>query len=146
MASKRDLGDLENHLASHLKPVREGEKRWVKAMSLIGNAIDTAVKVELQDLATKAREVMQDFEKHGGAIWPHLSDTDDNAGQRLRDAIDKVLGPVDQETKLAVDLKEEIGALAEKYKKHEHLAGFASSLEEVAEEIDACLEDVEGVE
>jgi hypothetical protein len=37
---------------------------------------------------------MQDFEEHGGGIWPHLSDTDDNDGQYLRKAIEKVLGPI----------------------------------------------------
>lgn len=34
-----------------------------------------------------AKEVMALLEQHGGAIWPHLSDTDDNAGQRLRNAL-----------------------------------------------------------
>jgi hypothetical protein len=52
----------------------------------------------------------------------------------------------DKETELAVALKEEIGKLVEKYEKHEHLTPFTDTLKEVAEEIDACLEDVEGVE
>lgn len=51
-----------------------------------------------------------------------------------------------KETQLAVDLQAEILALVKKYESHEHLTSFTSDLENIAEEIDACLEDVEGVE
>jgi hypothetical protein len=39
-------------------------------------------------LLIAAKEVMAALEKFGGSIVPHLMDTDMNAGQRLRDAIE----------------------------------------------------------
>ncbi len=41
------------------------------------------------ELLTAAREVMRLLEEHGPSIVPHLMDDDENAGQRLRDAIAK---------------------------------------------------------
>jgi hypothetical protein len=38
-------------------------------------------------LAREANEVMQKLEQHGPSIVPHLMGTDENAGQRLRDAL-----------------------------------------------------------
>jgi hypothetical protein len=38
-------------------------------------------------LVEAAREVMDALEQHGPSIVPHLIDTDDNAGERLRTAI-----------------------------------------------------------
>lgn len=37
-----------------------------------------------------AADVMRHLEEHGPAIVPHLLDTDENAGQRLRDTIAKL--------------------------------------------------------
>ena len=48
--------------------------------------------IQLADLAMKARVVMGDLEKHGPSIVPHLLDTDDNDGQYLRTAVERVLG------------------------------------------------------
>ncbi len=39
------------------------------------------------DLLTEAKKVMELLEEHGPSIVPHLLDTDENPGQRLRDAI-----------------------------------------------------------
>jgi len=43
------------------------------------------------DIALKAKKVMDLLEKHGSGIVPHLLDTDENAGQELRDAIHDLL-------------------------------------------------------
>lgn len=50
------------------------------------------VKEAGPDLLKAAKEVIGLLEKHGGSIVPHLMDTDENAGQRLRDAIAKAEG------------------------------------------------------
>jgi len=42
------------------------------------------------NLLRAAKEVMADLAEHGPSIVPHLMDTDNNAGQRLRDAIAEV--------------------------------------------------------
>lgn len=52
----------------------------------------------------------------------------------------------DKETELAVALQAELRLLVTKYSQHEHLASFTSILEEVVEEIEACIEDTEDVE
>lgn len=52
----------------------------------------------------------------------------------------------DDEGALAEAMRDEIRKLAEKYAKHEHLSGFSQELRDVADEIDAVIEDVEGVE
>ena len=44
------------------------------------------------ELLEAAKEVISLLEEHGGVIVPHLLDTDENAGQRLRDAIAKAEG------------------------------------------------------
>ncbi len=41
----------------------------------------------LQALLASAKEVMDLLEEYGPSIVPHLMDSDQNAGQRLRDAI-----------------------------------------------------------
>ena len=43
----------------------------------------------MSELRDAAREVMEDLERYGPSIVPHLLDTDDNAGQRLRKALDE---------------------------------------------------------
>jgi len=53
---------------------------------------------------------------------------------------------MDEETKLAIEMRDAISALAKKCEAHEHLTHFSSSLMEVVEEIDSCIEDIEGVE
>lgn len=40
-----------------------------------------------KELAEAAASVMQHLERHGPSIVPHLMDTDENAGQRLRAAL-----------------------------------------------------------
>lgn len=44
------------------------------------------------ELYTHAKWVMAMLEEHGPSIVPHLLDSDQNAGQRLRDAIAKAEG------------------------------------------------------
>lgn len=44
------------------------------------------------DLYEAAKEVMEDLERFGASIVPHLLDTDMNSGQRLRNAIAKAEG------------------------------------------------------
>ena len=41
------------------------------------------------EMAKAAKEVMDALDKHGPSIVPHLVDTDENAGQRLRELIAK---------------------------------------------------------
>ena len=43
-------------------------------------------------LVTQASAVMSLLEKHGGGIVPHLLDTDDNPGEFLRAALERVRG------------------------------------------------------
>ncbi|UTC28083.1 hypothetical protein GURKE_00510 [Brevundimonas phage vB_BpoS-Gurke] len=43
---------------------------------------------QLTRIAREAMTVMSYLEKHGPSIVPHLMDSDDNPGQRLRDALD----------------------------------------------------------
>jgi hypothetical protein len=50
------------------------------------------------------------------------------------------------ETELAVALQAELRLLVTKYQQHDHLTAFTSTLEEVVEEIEACIEDTEDVE
>ena len=48
---------------------------------------------QIEALAVLAKEVMELLERHGEQVVPHLLDSDDNAGQFLREAIDNVLVP-----------------------------------------------------
>lgn len=43
--------------------------------------------LQVRDIATKAHAVMAALEEHGASIVPHLLDTDDNAGEELRQAV-----------------------------------------------------------
>lgn len=54
-----------------------------------GNALLIA---SAPDMFEAAKEVMSALEEHGPSIVPHLVDTDENAGQRLREAIAKAEG------------------------------------------------------
>lgn len=51
-----------------------------------------------------------------------------------------------RESELAADFVKEIRALAKKYENYEHLVTFTGDLENVAEEVEACIEDTEDVE
>jgi hypothetical protein len=52
-------------------------------------ALKLCEEVELlREVARQARFVMAALEDHGASIVPHLLDTDDNAGQYLRDALE----------------------------------------------------------
>lgn len=53
---------------------------------------------------------------------------------------------MDNATKLAEDFRAEILALVKKYECHEHLSTFTADLLAVADEVGACIEDVEDVE
>lgn len=44
------------------------------------------------DLLKYAIKVMETLEKYGSSIVPHLMDTDDNDGQRLREVIKRAQG------------------------------------------------------
>ena len=48
-----------------------------------------ALKKDNAELRKAAKEVMDSLAEHGPSIVPHLMDTDDNAGERLRQAIAK---------------------------------------------------------
>lgn len=52
----------------------------------------------------------------------------------------------DEESATAVELRDKLKALIEKYGKYEHLAPFTSDLENIAEELDAAIEDTDDVE
>jgi hypothetical protein len=53
---------------------------------------------------------------------------------------------MDDETLKAQEFVKEIRALAAKYEGHEHLHVYTDELHEVANDVEACIEDVEGVE
>lgn len=67
-----------------------------------GDCLDEAeaevakLELRLRDLALKAKAVMDDLEKHGPSIVPHLIDTDSNNGQYLRVEIEIVLGKTEK--------------------------------------------------
>lgn len=46
--TEAEMEDLENHLASHLKPVKPGADHWAKAMKLIKNVIRLQVNKALK--------------------------------------------------------------------------------------------------
>lgn len=46
-----------------------------------------AEREKVKALRGAAKEIMGMLEEHGASIVPHLMDTDDNAGQRLRDLL-----------------------------------------------------------
>ena len=48
-----------------------------------------ALQAENAELRKAAKEVMDSLAEYGPSIVPHLMDTDDNAGERLRQAIAK---------------------------------------------------------
>lgn len=49
---------------------------------------DVDMNEQVKNLLGSAKEVMDLLEKYGASIVPHIMDTDENAGQRLRDAIE----------------------------------------------------------
>jgi hypothetical protein len=44
----------------------------------------------LERIAVFAARVMAGFEEHGAGIWPHYADTDENDGERLREALEEL--------------------------------------------------------
>lgn len=54
---------------------------------LNGASCSNGDMVKICDVMIYAREVMDKLESHGAEIVPHLMDTDENAGQRLREAL-----------------------------------------------------------
>jgi hypothetical protein len=70
------------------------DERWTcmthaPGQDLLCPAEVETLKAELRcaALAEAAREVMDTLEEYGPSIVPHLLDTDQNAGQRLRDLL-----------------------------------------------------------
>lgn len=61
------------------------------AGQIVAHVGDLLGGTQLRRLALLAKTVMDDLEKHGPRIVPHLIDTDDNAGERLRKVIKQVL-------------------------------------------------------
>lgn len=45
--TEAEMEDLENHLASHLKPVKPGADHWAKAMKLIRETVKLQVEKAL---------------------------------------------------------------------------------------------------
>lgn len=52
----------------------------------------------------------------------------------------------DEEVRVATELRDKLLLLVDKYGKYEHLATFTGDLKNIADEIDASIEDVEDVE
>ncbi len=59
------------------------------ANKIIDEADYFETKQENQQLKDASNEVMNLLEEHGGSIVPHLLDSDDNAGERLRQLTQK---------------------------------------------------------
>lgn len=85
-------------LEAAIKVAGEAREEWDKAPEgmragklLIAHEIIAKERIRdaAPDLLEAAKEVMECLEKHGASIVPHLLDSDDNPGQRLRDAIAK---------------------------------------------------------
>ena len=57
--TNEELEDMENVLASHLKPVREGERRWFKAIEFIKNTINSKVEAALNEEADSRRRAIE---------------------------------------------------------------------------------------
>lgn len=77
--------------------IHRGEGRTFETVNIIADspelALEIARKATVASKLTKAaKEVMGLLQKHGKEIVPHLLDTDENAGQRLRDAIAEAEG------------------------------------------------------
>lgn len=65
--------------------------RYKRVISRSGRLYDDKGREEtLLEVAEYAREVMSYLEKYGSSIVPHLLDTDENPGERLRDALRKL--------------------------------------------------------
>ena len=71
-------------------------KRTMDCGCIIGQDYDGTLTIRYcpkhkaaPDLYEAAKEVMDTLEQYGGSIVPHLMDTDENAGQRLREALAK---------------------------------------------------------
>lgn len=54
---EQEFEDLENDLASHLKPVRDGEQRWAKAMERITHFLEQEWQRGYEEGMRKAREI-----------------------------------------------------------------------------------------
>lgn len=70
----------------HTKDMTESERRTLRGATESGRTHGPCAGCA-DAVVDAAREVMAALEEHGGSIVPHLMDTDDNAGQRLRDAL-----------------------------------------------------------
>lgn len=77
-------------LAAVERPAGRKDTINVHAFNFPGEMLANACLIAAApDLYKNAKEVMAALEEHGASIVPHLLDTDDNAGQRLREAIAK---------------------------------------------------------
>lgn len=91
LAKNHELAESVSELDARLAEAHAEVRRLE---SELGERFKTIERlgIQLADLAMKARAVMGDLEKHGPSIVPHLLDTDDNDGQYLRVAVERVLG------------------------------------------------------
>jgi hypothetical protein len=95
------LGDGHTSTGQAWDFVRRAVRRARAALSLPTRDNREGVMEALQQVAFKADRVMTMLENHGSSIVPHLLDSDDNAGQRLRLAIwqaRNVLAALNRET------------------------------------------------
>ena len=81
--------------SSHSNLIKAGDLTVCVMMERDDKEIEAANVLLVEtapNLLAAASEVMSLLEKHGTSIVPHLLASDENAGQRLRDAIAKALG------------------------------------------------------
>ena len=90
----RDVGDKHPPLGD-IAAVNEYLVALGSETHFAQKALDDAIKMlEVhRELLIYAEKVMNKLEEHGASIVPHLLDTDDNDGQRLREAIEKAQPP-----------------------------------------------------
>jgi hypothetical protein len=97
-------GGLWEIIAPNHKPVKFGDRNQYRRPYVVAkpwmytdprgeereaNARLIAAAPEIYEAA---KQVMDMLKKHGPSIVPHLLDSDENAGQRLRDALKKAEG------------------------------------------------------
>jgi hypothetical protein len=69
--------------------------QYVSTRAAVGRANklqceNESLEARLDELKGLAKRVMDLLEEHGASILPHLLDTDENAGQQLREALEEV--------------------------------------------------------
>lgn len=84
-----EILNLATQLRERDERIKEKDAALRYANTVIDGERDRAETAEkkLADLARKAEAVMDSLAAFGGSIVPHLLDTDENAGERLRAAV-----------------------------------------------------------